>query len=214
MIAIVDYGVNNLASVVNAFRAVGAQPIVAADPAILRQAAGLVLPGVGTASAGMQRLRERGLEAPIRDAAASGRPILGLCLGMQLLFDRSEEQDDPVQGDIPCLGLLPGRVTLLRGTIKVPHIGWNQVAIQGHADIWQGLPLGQDHPADPYFYFVHSYICEPDDARLVAGVTEYGSPFSSVVVKGSIWATQFHPERSGSTGLQLIKNYAERCTRL
>jgi glutamine amidotransferase len=121
---------------------------------------------------------------------------------MQLLFAESEE------GNTSCLGLLPGRVTLLRGDIKVPHIGWNQVAIRGHDDLWRDLP------PDPYFYFVHSYVCEPDETALIAGTTEYGEIFSSVIVRDNIWATQFHPERSGRTGLRIIRNYAEKCAAL
>jgi imidazole glycerol-phosphate synthase subunit HisH len=197
VIAILDYGVNNLASVVNAFRAVGAAPVVTADPSVIRQASALVLPGVGAASVGMRRLRERGLEEPIQEAAAIGRPILGLCLGMQLLFAESEE------GNTSCLGLLAGRVTLLRGDIKVPHIGWNQVALR------EDEILCRDLPPNPYFYFVHSYICEPDNPAIAAGTTDYGHTFCSLVKQDSIWGTQFHPERSGRSGLNLLRNFSD-----
>jgi len=199
MIAIVDYGVNNLRSVLNAFRAVGAEVEVSADPKVLQRADGLVMPGVGAASAGMAQVRARGLEPVIREAHAAGKPILGLCLGMQLLFERSEEG-----GSVECLGLLPGTVRLLRGGVKIPQIGWNQVETRGSNGIWRDLP------PNPYVYFVHSYICEPEDPELVAGRTDYGEVFASAVVSDSIWATQFHPERSGQIGLQMIRNFADR----
>ncbi len=195
MIAIVDYGLGNLASVRNAFRAAGVETTITADPAMVAQADGLVLPGVGAASAGMRQLRARNLEQPVLAAAQDGRPVLGLCLGMQLLFEGSEE------GDTICLGLLPGTVELLQGTMKVPHIGWNQVAPQGQSALWHDLP------PDPYLYFVHSYICRPRDPAMIAGVTDYGGPFCSVVAAGTVWGTQFHPERSGRIGQQLIRNF-------
>ncbi|MDQ2743068.1 MAG: imidazole glycerol phosphate synthase subunit HisH [Chloroflexota bacterium] len=195
MIVIVDYGLGNLASVRNAFLAAGAEVAITADPAIVSRATGLVLPGVGAASAGMRQLRARNLEQPVLAAAQGGRPVLGLCLGMQLLFDGSEE------GDTTCLGLLPGTVELLQGAMKVPHIGWNQVTRQGPSLLWDDLPH------DPYFYFVHSYICRPRDPAMIAGTTDYGGPFCSVVAAGTIWGTQFHPERSGRIGQQLIRNF-------
>ncbi|HEX6509176.1 MAG TPA: imidazole glycerol phosphate synthase subunit HisH [Chloroflexota bacterium] len=198
MIAIVDYGLGNLTSVRNAFAAVGARAERTSDPEAIRQADGLVLPGVGAASAGMERLRDRGLDSVVLEVARAGRPVLGLCLGMQLLFEWSEE------GGTACLALLGGSVRLLRGDHKVPHIGWNQVETRGGA-LWEGLP-----PA-PYFYFVHSYICIPTEPSLLAGETEYGGRFCSAVVSGSIWGVQFHPERSGNVGLQLIRNFARAC---
>jgi len=195
MIAIVDYGLGNLASVRNAFRAAGVETAITADPAMVEQADGLVLPGVGAASAGMRQLRARNLDQPVLAAARRGRPVLGLCLGMQLLFEGSEE------GDTTCLGLLPGTVQLLHGAMKVPHIGWNQVTPQGNSALWHDLPQ------DPYFYFVHSYICRPRDPAMIAGMTDYGEPFCSVVAAGTVWGTQFHPERSGRIGQQLIRNF-------
>lgn len=199
MIAIVNYGLGNLASVRNAFAAVGEAAVVTSDPIQIRNASGIVLPGVGAASAGMRLLQERGLDTVVKDAAATGRAVLGLCLGMQLLFERSEE------GDARCLDLLPGSVGRLQGEVKVPHIGWNQVAARN------ALPLWRDVPADPYFYFVHSYVCRPDDPSVVAGTTEYGEQFCSVVARGRIWGTQFHPERSGPLGLRLIRNFVDMC---
>jgi glutamine amidotransferase len=200
VIVCVDYGLGNLSSVRNAFRAAGAHIVVTSDPEVIAQAYGVVLPGVGAASAGMEGLQARGLEDVVRRAGTSGRPLIGLCLGMQLLFERSEE------GDVACLGLLPGTVRLLRGGVKVPHIGWNQVVQKGASDLWQ------DVPHDPYFYFVHSYVCEPAEPADVAGVTEYGGRFCSAVARGVVWGTQFHPERSGRVGQQLIRNFVAACT--
>jgi glutamine amidotransferase len=201
MIAIVDYGLGNLASVGNAFRKVGAEVVRTSDPTGIREADGVVLPGVGAASAGMERLRARELVHVIRDVTSSGTPLLGLCLGMQLLFEWSEE------GDAECLGLLAGRVRRLDGTVKVPHIGWNQVeTVPG--PLWDGIP------PTPYVYFVHSYVCDPADPAVIAGLTSYGDTFCSAVTAGSIWGAQFHPERSGEHGLQLIANFAAACKAL
>lgn len=199
MIAIVDYGLGNLASVYNAFAGVGAPAERTADPAVVRRAEGVVLPGVGAASAGMERLRARGLDTAVVEVARSGRPLLGLCLGMQLLFERSEE------GDAACLGLLPGTVRRLQVDLKVPHIGWNQVRSTTGVELWAELE------PDPYFYFVHSYVCEPADPRQIAGMTDYGETFCSAVAAGPLWGVQFHPERSGHSGLQLIRNFVRVC---
>jgi imidazole glycerol-phosphate synthase subunit HisH len=199
MIAVVNYGLGNLASVRNAFRAAGAEVVVTSDPAAIQRASGVVLPGVGAASAGMEQLRSRRLDGVVLDVAQSGRPFLGICLGMQLLFEHSEE------GNADCLGLIPGAVRLLRSAEKVPHIGWNQVAIQSQTELWSGLP------SMPYFYFVHSYVCDPADKSACVGTTDYGGTFCSAVSFGSVWGTQFHPERSGDMGLRLIKNFAARC---
>jgi glutamine amidotransferase len=200
VIAIVDYGVNNLASVRNAFRAAGADVEVTADPCRIEQAGGVVLPGIGAASAGMEQIRRRRLEDPLRRSVESGKPLLGLCLGMQLLFDRSEEG-----GEVPCLGIVPGTVRLLRGAPKIPQIGWNQVETRTKTPLWPGLP------GNPYFYFVHSYVCVPAHPDVIAGETEYGERFCSALAHGAVWATQFHPERSGKTGLRLIANFVESC---
>jgi glutamine amidotransferase len=199
IIAVVDYGLGNLASVRNALRQVGADVIVTADGAEIARADGIVLPGVGAASAGMERIRERGLEGVLRQVAGAGTPVLGLCLGMQLLFERSEE------GDTPCLGFIPGVVRRIQGDVKVPHIGWNEVAPAPGSPLFAGLN------GSTYFYFVHSYICAPREEDVIAGTTEYGGLFCSAVVSGAIWGTQFHPERSGEAGLRLIRNFACLC---
>jgi len=199
MIAVVNYGLGNLASVRNAFRAAGTEVEVTSEPDVIRRASGVVLPGVGAASAGMEQLRSRRLDGVVLDVAQSRRPLLGICLGMQLLFEHSEE------GNADCLGLIPGGVHLLRGAEKIPHIGWNQVAVQSQTELWSGLPSA------PYFYFVHSYVCEPADKSACVGTTDYGGDFCSAVSYGSVWGTQFHPERSGDMGMKVIKNFAACC---
>jgi glutamine amidotransferase len=199
VIAIVDYGLGNLASVRNAFTACGASVAVTSDPAAIREASGVVLPGVGAAAAGMAGLRERGLLDVVTDRARDGTPFLGHCLGMQLLFEESEENNGT-----RCLGLLPGIVRRLRGEVKIPHIGWNQVETRP-APLWDG------QGASPYFYFVHSYVCVPAREEDVAGVTCHGEEFCSAVVSGAIWGAQFHPERSGTAGLALIRAFVRAC---
>ena len=156
-----------------------------------------MLPGVGHAGHAMRRLEALGLLPVIDRAVAGGRPFLGICLGMQLLFDDQEE------GEGQGLGLLPGRVRSLRGPVKVPHIGWNRVRLTTTG------PLGARDEAD-YFYFVHSFIAEPDDPADVAAETEYGECFPSVVVRDNVWGTQFHPEKSGPAGLALIRTWVEQ----
>jgi imidazole glycerol-phosphate synthase subunit HisH len=197
VIAIVDYGLGNLTSVRNAFAAVGAEVMVTSDRAHIEAADGVVLPGVGAAGAGMAGLRARGLIDVVRGAAATGTPLLGHCLGMQLLFEWSEEN-----GGTECLGVLGGTVRRMQGEVKIPHIGWNQVQTRT-APIWDGVP------ADPYFYFVHSYVCVPTDQSVVAGTTDYAGAFCSAIVSGSLWGAQFHPERSGATGLVLIDGFVQ-----
>jgi imidazole glycerol-phosphate synthase subunit HisH len=199
VIAIVDYGLGNLASVRNALVAIGADVIVSSDPKVVRSAAGIILPGVGAARAGMQGLESRDLADAVVDAAQSGTPLLGHCLGMQLLFEESEEN-----GGTRCLGVLGGKVRRFEGEMKIPHIGWNEVVTK-NGNMWDGLP------ESPYFYFVHSYVCVPENADVIAGVTQYGGEFCSAVVDGSVWGVQFHPERSGSSGLLLMRNFVCLC---
>ena len=197
MIAIVDYGVGNLRSVQKALERVGATAVVSSDPATLDAAQGLVLPGVGAFGDGMASLRARGLVEPLLRQVEKGKPLLGICLGMQLLFAESEEM-----GCHPGLGLLPGRVVRFpEGTLKVPHVGWNRLdAPQG--DLLAGVAGGA------YAYFVHSYYVLPEDPVDVLATTEYGVEFASVVGQERLWGAQFHPEKSQEVGLRLLKNYA------
>ncbi|GBD11981.1 Imidazole glycerol phosphate synthase subunit HisH [bacterium HR23] len=201
-IAVVDYGAGNLRSVARALEVVGGAPFLTADPLALREANAIVFPGQGACGQAMAHLRANGLGEAIVEAVQGGKPFLGVCLGLQLLFCRSEENG------VECLNILPGVVRRLPRGLVVPHMGWNQVTWKRAHPVWEGIPSGS------YFYFVHSYYPEPSDPALVAGETEYGIPFCSVVAWRSLVATQFHPEKSGVVGLRLYHNFlrwAERC---
>lgn len=197
MIVIVDYGVGNLRSVQKALEHVGTTTVVADDPRSLKQADGVVLPGVGAFGDGMDHLRARGWVQPLLERAQAGVPLLGICLGMQLLFEESEEM-----GQHTGLGLLPGRVVrFAEGDLKVPHIGWNQLQIR-KGSLLEGIPTGV------YAYFVHSYYSLPAADDDVLATTEYGLEFASVVGRGLIFGAQFHPEKSQEVGLRLLGNFA------
>jgi glutamine amidotransferase len=201
MIAIVDYGVGNLRSVQKALERVGATAIVTANPADLDTARGIVLPGVGAFGDGMEHLRARGLVDPVLQQVDRAKPLLGICLGMQLLFEESEEM-----GHHQGLGLLPGQVVRFpEGELKVPHIGWNQLHKTGNNPA-RALLAGVTTGA--YAYFVHSYYAQPDDASDIVATTEYGPVFASVVGRDRIFGAQFHPEKSQEVGLRLLQNYA------
>jgi glutamine amidotransferase len=193
-VAVLDYGMGNLRSVARAVEHGGGEPVVTSDPADALSADALVVPGVGHFAACMTGLRERELDATVKEYAGTGRPLLGVCLGMQVLFEHSEE------GDVPGLGVLAGEVIRVPGAVKVPHMGWNQVR-------WEGdHPLSPDHAAD--YYFVHSYVCVPSEP-IAVGRTEYGTTFVSAVARDNIFATQFHPEKSSSDGLEIYRNLVE-----
>jgi len=195
-LVIVDYGAGNLHSVARAVIHAGTRPLITARPDYVFEAEALIVPGVGAAADTMANLRRCNLVEPIRDYIASGRPFLGVCMGQQALFDISEEG-----GEHECLGVLPGRVVRLPNGQKVPHMGWNQVRIVRPHPIFQGIA---DHS---YFYFVHSYYPRPNDPDVVIGETDYGVAFPSVVAKDNVVATQFHPEKSGETGLRMYENF-------
>ncbi|MDE3095192.1 MAG: imidazole glycerol phosphate synthase subunit HisH [Chloroflexota bacterium] len=195
-VVIVDYGAGNLRSVSRAVAHVGHEPSVTADPADLRDADALILPGVGAAADTMRNLRERGMVEPVTAYIASGRPFFGVCMGQQALLSVSEEG-----GEHACLGVIPGRVRRLPPGQKVPHMGWNQVRQRAAHPIFEGIP------DDSYFYFVHSYVPEPADPSVVIGETDYGVTFASVLARDNIVATQFHPEKSGELGLRMYKNF-------
>jgi glutamine amidotransferase len=198
MIAIIDYGAGNIHSIAKALEYVGATVQVTDDAAVVGRAEAVVLPGVGSGGACMARMRQRGLDDAIREATQQGKPFLGICLGMQLLADHHAE------GEVDGLGLFRGEVRRIPQGPKVPHMGWNQVTPL-HPD----LPIFADIAPDAYFYFVHSYYVEPQDQHGVAAVTEYGSPFCSVIVTEQVWGTQFHPEKSGDCGLQMLRNFVK-----
>lgn len=194
-IVVIDYESGNLRSVARAVEKAGVVPTVTSDPAALEDADGLILPGVGSGPAAMSALQSRGLVTPLLDYIATGRPFLGVCLGLQLLLDATDE------GDADCLGLVPGRVRRLPEGLKVPHMGWNTVDFQREHPLWKGIPQGS------HFYFVHSYYADPTARTDVAGVTEYGVPFCSIYARDNVVATQFHPEKSGDNGLRLYANF-------
>ncbi len=198
---VVDYRSGNLRSVAKALESVGVRPIVTGDLEELASADAVVFPGVGSAPAAMNALRERKLVQPLRDYVASGRPFLGVCLGLQLLMDRTEE------GETSCLGIVPGQVGRLPSGLKVPHMGWNSVRFQSDHPAFEGVPQ------DSHFYFVHSYYAVPSEPSGRIGITEYGVSFCSVYAQGNLVATQFHPEKSGDTGLRIYKNFCELAAR-
>jgi len=198
MIAIIDYGMGNLRSVSKAFEAVGHQAVVTRDPRAIANAGHVVLPGVGAFGDCMANLERYELIVPILAAIRSGKPFLGICLGLQLLFTESEEF-----GTHKGLGLIPGRVRKfsLDPALKVPHMGWNEIQVVRSAPPFAGIVPGS------YCYFVHSYYVEPADPAVIATTTEYGKPFVSAIWKDNVVACQFHPEKSQAVGLQLVKNF-------
>jgi glutamine amidotransferase len=196
MIAIIDYGAGNIRSIEKALEHVGAIVEVTDEPDAVNKAEAIVLPGVGSGGAAMSRITERGLDDAIRKATQQGKPFLGICLGMQLLADHHAE------GEVDGLSLFPGEVRHIPRGPKIPHMGWNQLK-----PLQTDLAIFEDIPQDAYFYFAHSYYVEPQDSYGVAAVTEYGSPFCSVIVTEQVWGTQFHPEKSGYVGLQLLRNF-------
>ena len=198
-IAIVDYDMGNRRSVEKALEHVGAAAGITRDPHQLEQADALVLPGVGAFPRGMANLRSFGLDATLRERVAAGTPLLGICLGMQLLFDSSTELGEITPG----LGLIAGEVRGLEaGQLRIPHIGWNEVHFERPSQLTAGLPA---HGAP--FYHVHSYAAHPADVADVVGTTEYGERFATIVARGTIYGTQFHPEKSSGDGLALLASF-------
>jgi glutamine amidotransferase len=198
-VAIIDYGVGNLRSVEKAFEAAGCEAVVTSDARVLEEAKRLVLPGVGAFGACVRALVERGFDELVRKQSAAGVPLLGVCVGMQMLFEESEEF-----GVTAGLGLLRGRVRRFSNDLLVPQVGWNQVQAQHEHPLLAGLE------EKPFFYFVHSYYCEPTDDDDVLGLTEYGGPYASVVARASVCGVQFHPEKSQAAGLRLLKNFGQQ----
>jgi glutamine amidotransferase len=200
MIAIIDYGMGNLRSVQKGFEKVGYQAQITNDPAVVDAADKVVLPGVGAFEDAIAELRRRNLVEPVLRAIDSGRPFLGICLGLQMLFETSYEN-----GRHAGLGVLPGEVVRFEipSEYSVPHMGWNQLAIRHPAPILAGIEEGT------YVYFVHSYYVVPRQAEVVATETDYGGAFCSMIWRDNLFATQFHPEKSQSQGLRILKNFAE-----
>ncbi|HLL91930.1 MAG TPA: imidazole glycerol phosphate synthase subunit HisH [Solirubrobacteraceae bacterium] len=201
-IAVVDYGMGNRRSVEKALEHVGARASVSNDPERLREAAGLVVPGVGAFPRAMERLRELGLDELLRERVQAGTPVLGICLGMQLAFDSSTEL-----GGAAGLGIIDGEVrALAAGSLKLPHIGWNEVSFSK-----PDSPLIAELPQRCAFYHVHSFAPIPSDEGDILGTAEYGSPFVTAVQRGSFYGVQFHPEKSSAAGLRLLADFARIC---
>jgi len=196
VIALIDYGMGNLRSVEKAFEECGASPKITASPSDIERADKIVLPGVGAFGQAMRELKKRKLTGPLKEKILSGTPYLGLCLGLQLLFSKSEEADE--KG----LGILAGTVKRFRGGLKVPHMGWNTLSIKK-----KDSPLLKGVRPQDHFYFVHSYYAVPEEKGITASTTRYGSEFCSSIWKDNIFATQFHPEKSQANGLRLIENF-------
>jgi glutamine amidotransferase len=196
VIAVIDYGAGNLRSVVNAITKLGYQPKVTSNPRDVFDATVIILPGVGAAGDTMDSLEKLGLSKVIRQLIYEERPFFAVCVGLQVLFSRTEER-----GWHECLGVIPGIVRRLPSGLKIPHMGWNQVKQTITHPLFDGIP------DEANFYFVHSYYAEPEDMSVVAGTTDYGIPICSVVIKNNLVATQFHPEKSGDHGLKLYSNF-------
>lgn len=200
MIAIIDYDAGNLRSVEKALEALGQQVIVTKDAETIRQAEKVILPGVGAFGDAMANLQRLGLVEVIRETAASGKPFLGICLGLQLLFEDSDETPG-----VPGLGILRGHIKRIpeQPGLKVPHMGWNNLELHHDGALFRGLP---EHP---YVYFVHSYYLEAEDPDIVTATAEYGVTIHASVQRGNLFACQFHPEKSSQIGLAILKNFAE-----
>ncbi|NOU63539.1 imidazole glycerol phosphate synthase subunit HisH [Paenibacillus sp. LMG 31461] len=200
MIAIIDYGMGNLHSVSKAVERLGYEAVVTGDPEQILAAEGAILPGVGAFGDAMEHLRESGLDEVVKQYAASGKPLIGICLGMQLLFTSSEEH-----GQHEGLGLLPGSVVRFRGDYKVPHMGWNRLSYkQSESPIFKGIEEG-------YVYFVHSYHVKPERESDLLAVTDYYQPVTAIVGRDNVYGMQFHPEKSGDNGMQLLGNFLTLC---
>ncbi|MCI0478281.1 MAG: imidazole glycerol phosphate synthase subunit HisH [Anaerolineales bacterium] len=197
MIAIVDYGMGNLRSVQKAFEKIGATARIVPLPRDIEHAHGIVLPGVGAFGQAMENLRALGWDIALRDAVTRGVPFIGICLGMQLLFDSSEEL-----GQHQGLGILSGAVKRFNGDLKIPQMGWNQIHLK------RTTPLLRDVADGSYAFFVHSYYCAPRDESVVLATTDYGVEFASIVGQKNVFGAQFHPEKSQGVGLKMLENFA------
>jgi glutamine amidotransferase len=197
VIAIIDYGMGNLHSVSKAVERLGCEMVVTSDPQQILAADGAILPGVGAFGDAMANLRETGLADTVKSYAASGKPLLGICLGMQLLFTESEEH-----GLHHGLDLLPGRVVRFQGSYKVPHMGWNELSFVQSSPLFEGIEPG-------HVYFVHSYHALPELSSDLLAVTDYQQPVTAIVGRGSVYGMQFHPEKSGELGMALLERFVE-----
>ncbi|MFH1381639.1 MAG: imidazole glycerol phosphate synthase subunit HisH [Chloroflexota bacterium] len=195
-VVIIDYGAGNLHSVTNAVKKLGYTPEITSNSENVLKARAVILPGVGAAGEAMKNLKKAGLVLPIRQIIKEGRPFFGVCLGLQLLLDGTEEN-----GGQECLGIIPGKVKKLPDGLKTPHMGWNQVRQLGPSPLFTGIPDKAN------FYFVHSYYAEPEEKSVVVGETDYGITMCSIMAQGDLLAAQFHPEKSGEIGLKMYDNF-------
>ena len=202
VIAIIDYGAGNLRSVANAIMKLGYQPSVTSNHSDVLSAAAVIFPGVGAAADTMHSLTESGMSQVIRQLITEGRSLFAICVGMQVLFSGSEEG-----GWHECLGIIPGTVRKLPPKLKIPHIGWNQIKQRVMHPIFDAIP------DEANFYFVHSYYADPDDTKFIAATTDYGVSICSMLIKGNLVATQFHPEKSGDYGLRMYANFLKMALR-
>ncbi|SEO37669.1 glutamine amidotransferase [Halorientalis persicus] len=203
-VVVVDYGLGNLRSVTRGLERAGASVALIEEPAAVDSADGIVLPGVGAFSEGMENAGP--FRAALADAADAGTPLFGICLGMQMLLTTSEEADHAGQGEAEGLDLIPGTNRRFHGDQKVPHMGWNELDVQRDHPLVDGID-------GEHAYFVHSYYAEPDDDHAVVATTDYGLDFPSIIAdeSGTVFGTQFHPEKSGETGLRILRNFVEIC---
>lgn len=200
LVAVLDYGIGNLSSAQKALVRMGADARLTRDAGLVADASGVVLPGVGAFGACMDALRDAHLETVVHDAVASGRPFLGICVGMQMLFDASDE--DPTHSG---LGVIPGRVTAIPDTVRRPQMQWNELHVRTADPLFVGLPV------TPWVYFVHSYAARPVDDGVVVATCDYGAELTAVVRRENVVATQFHPEKSAADGLAILGNFVASC---
>ena len=199
MIAIVDYGAGNLHSVKNALNFIGAESVITGDASVINDADKVILPGVGAFGDAMARLAESGLTNAVKQAVADGKPFLGICLGLHMLFEESEESKG-AKG----LGIFKGKIVKIPDTgLKIPHMGWNSISVRKDSRILKNIG------DEPYVYFVHSYYIKPEDETIVSAYTEYGARLGIAIEKDNVFATQFHPEKSGDVGMTILKNFVK-----
>jgi len=203
MIVVVDYGMGNLKSVQNAFAKVGYKVVITDEPNQIKKASALVLPGVGAFRDAIKSLKDKKIDKELVEAIRMGKPFLGICLGMQLLFTFSEEG-----GLFKGLNIIPGRVKKFSHSVKCPHLGWNRIKFIYNSNHDMN-PIFGDVSDESYFYFVHSYYCEVDNPKIIYSTTDYGLDFPSSIRKGNLFGVQFHPEKSSVPGLKILKNFGE-----
>jgi len=203
MMVIIDYGMGNLKSVQNAFAKVGYKTVITDNPNLIKKAGAIVLPGVGAFRDAIKFLKDKKIDKELIKAIKEGKPFLGICLGMQLLFTFSKEG-----GLFDGLNIISGKVRKFPDSVKCPHLGWNKIKFTSNSNNNKN-PVFRDIPDESHFYFVHSYFCEPDNQKTVSSITDYGLGFPSSIWEGNLFGVQFHPEKSSVLGLKILKNFGE-----